>query len=208
MRQDNLKIYRDEKVKRNTELLKRAIEHIKQYSGTISMSNVSKVSYEIAKDNENGLSVPALSKNKLYKALIEEAKNSSDSHKQQAINKELSSKTLKDMSQPELIAEIYKLRVASLSNEKESYVLKDIIAEYKIDKNIVADVRSDEESKECLFALEHAITVLLAQDILYIEHETFDVKLAAFGTLVLKGSVYKKILNKANNNGTNKGKNN
>lgn len=208
MRQDNLKIYRDEKVKRNTELLKRAIEHIKQYSGTISMSNVSKVSYEIAKDNENGLSVPALSKNKLYKALIEEAKNSSDSHKQQAINKELSSKTLKDMSQPELIAEIYKLRVASLSNEKESSVLKDIIAEYKIDKNIVADVRSDEESKECLFALEHAITVLLAQDILYIEQETFDVKLAAFGTLVLKGSVYKKILNKANNNGTNKGKNN
>jgi len=131
MKQDNLKSYRDEKVKRNTALVKRCINHIKQYGGNISLSNVSKVSYDIAKDDENGLSVPALSKNKLYKNLVEQAKNEID-HNVPKIKEELSSKNLKELSQAELIAEIYKLRVSMLEDKNELTVLKDVISEHNI----------------------------------------------------------------------------
>ena len=193
MKRDNLKSYREDKVKHNTELLKRAIDHIKKYGGDISMSTVSNVTYDIAKEGEKGLSIPAISKNKLYRALVQEAQNSVSDKKGSMKDKDLSSKTLKDMSQAELIAEIYKLRVLTLQIQKELTVLKDIIAEYKI--NAPQKYEKSTPDKECIFALQHALQVLLGQDILYIEDETFDVKLAAFGTLVLKGSIYKKFYN-------------
>jgi len=50
---DNLKKHQTALVERNTALVKRAIEHIKRVDGEISMSIVSKVTYEIA-DRENG----------------------------------------------------------------------------------------------------------------------------------------------------------
>jgi len=206
MKRDNLKSYREEKVKRNTELLKRSIEHIKKYRGNISMSTVSKVTYDIAKEDEKGLSVPAISKNELYRALVQEAQNNT-AHKNGSIQEnELSSKALKDMSQVELIAEIYKLRVSTLQTQKELAVLKDIIAEYKINTSV--DNKDTKSDTECIFALQHTIQVLLGQNILYIEKETFDVKLAAFGTLVLKGSIYKKFFNnKVDINGNYQGDN-
>lgn len=206
MKRDNLKSYREEKVKRNTELLKRSIEHIKKYSGNISMSTVSKVTYDIAKEDEKGLSVPAISKNELYRALVQEAQNNT-AHKNRSIQEnELSSKALKDMSQAELIAEIYKLRVSTLQTQKELAVLKDIVAEYKINTSV--DNKDTKSDTECIFALQHTLQVLLGQNILYIEKETFDVKLAAFGTLVLKGSIYKKFFNnKVDINGNYQGDN-
>jgi hypothetical protein len=189
MKKDNLKSFREEKVKRNTLLIKRAIDHLKAFGGDISMSSVSKVTYDIGKENEQGLSVPAISKNKTYRALVQEAQNTLQGKMKQP----LSSKTLKDMSQAELIAEIYKLRISNLEIQKEFSVLKEIIAEYDISTS--AKQVQKKPDKECLFALQHALQALLAQDILYIEQNTFDVKLTAFGTLIIKGSIYKKYFN-------------
>lgn len=191
MKQDNLKSYRDEKVKKNTELVKRSIAHIKEYGGNISLSNISKVSYDIANDNENGLSVPALSKNKLYKNLIEQAKNEVE-NKIPASKTELSSKVLKEMSQAELIAEIYKLRVSMMEGKNELDILKDVMSEHNIEHPDDTN-HSVDDNKGCMLALEHAINTLLKEQILYIDKNTFDVKLAALGTFVLKGSIFKKL---------------
>ncbi|QOR61168.1 hypothetical protein ACM66Z_10910 [Sulfurovum sp. ST-21] len=72
---DNLKKHQQALVERNTALIKRVIEHIKQLDGEITMSIVSKVSYEIAdsKKGEKGITLAGISKNKVYRALVEEA---------------------------------------------------------------------------------------------------------------------------------------
>ena len=207
MKRDNLKEYREEKVQKNTELLKRSICHIQEYGGKISMSNISKVSYDIAREGEAGLSVPALSKNKSYKNLIEQAKLESSDGPVALKPEALSSKTLKDMSQAELIAEIYKLRIQEEHHMRELRSLQDIMSTYKINQ-IDKPKGKSVLDKERVFALKHAINTLLANDILYVEQETFDVKLAAFGTLILKGSVYKNIFNDEASNETVQGKSN
>jgi len=72
---DNLKKHQQVLVERNTALIKRVIEHIRQLDGEITMSIVSKVSYEIAdsKKGEKGITLAGISKNKVYRALVEEA---------------------------------------------------------------------------------------------------------------------------------------
>ncbi|WP_294966260.1 hypothetical protein [Sulfurimonas sp.] len=195
MSDNNFKIYQEEKVKHNTALVKKAIEHIKKFGGNISMANISKVTKDIALDGEKGLSVPALSKNKMYAALIKEAQNSSQNNIKAP--EELSSKSLKELSQAELMAEIYKLRISNIEKENNLKILKDIVAEHSIDiSNTNIEVSNTIDTKECKFALEHAIKSLLEEKILYIDKNTFDVKLAALGTLILKGSIFRKIFPK------------
>jgi len=72
---DNLKKHHQAVVERNTALIKRVIDHIKQFDGEITMSIVSKVSYEIAdkEKNETGITTAGISKNQTYRAMIEEA---------------------------------------------------------------------------------------------------------------------------------------
>lgn len=73
---NNLAEYKEKLLKRNTALIKRAIAHIEQLGGEISMSIVSRISYEIAKieNDEKGITLAGISKNPIYKQLVEQAK--------------------------------------------------------------------------------------------------------------------------------------
>ena len=84
---DNLLKHRELLQKRNTALVKRAIEHIRKLGGNITMSMVSKVTYEIAKieDGEKGITLAGISTSSIYRALVEEAKANSEM-KQPSIN--------------------------------------------------------------------------------------------------------------------------
>ncbi len=84
---DNLLKHRELLQKRNTALVKRAIEHIRKLDGNITMSMVSKVTYEIAKieDGEKGITLAGISTSSIYRALVEEAKANSEM-KQTSIN--------------------------------------------------------------------------------------------------------------------------
>ena len=112
MKKDNLKTYRAEKVQKNLNLVKRAIEHLKKYELNISLSNVSKITYDIANESEKGITIAGLSQNETYKNLIEQEQHNQvlKENKNSKKKQEYSSKTLKQMSEAELIAEIYKLR--------------------------------------------------------------------------------------------------
>lgn len=80
---DNLSKYKESLQQRNKALIQRAISHIKKLGGEISMSNVSKVTYEIAdiKEKEKGITLAGISKNPMYRALIDQA--SSEDRRQQ-----------------------------------------------------------------------------------------------------------------------------
>jgi len=72
---NNLQKYQQSLVERNTALIKRAIAHIREIGGEITKSIVSKVTYEIAdpEKNEKGITLAGISKNSIYRTLIEEA---------------------------------------------------------------------------------------------------------------------------------------
>jgi len=84
---NNLSKHRELLQQRNTALVKRAIEHIRKLDGNITMSMVSKVTYEIARieDKEKGITLAGISTSPIYRALVEEAKADSEM-KQTAIN--------------------------------------------------------------------------------------------------------------------------
>lgn len=73
---DNLNKYREQLAIMNESLVKRAISHIMQLSGEVTYSAVSKVSYEIAdiQTGEKGLTLAAVSKNPIYRSLVDQAK--------------------------------------------------------------------------------------------------------------------------------------
>lgn len=161
MKKDNLEQYRLDKVERNLKFVKKAIEHLKKFNIEVTLSNVSKTTYDLSSDTQKGLSISALCKNKIYKELIDKEKNNGFLPKEQSKNS-FSSKTLKEMSEPELIAKIYKLKADNLQKDTEIATLKDLLSEYKIVENINND-------KELNLALEHILTTLLEKEILYIE---------------------------------------
>ena len=73
---DNLLKHKELLQKRNKGLIERAIAHIDQLGGAISMSVVSRVTYEIAnsEDKEKGITLAGISKNPIYRSLVEQAK--------------------------------------------------------------------------------------------------------------------------------------
>lgn len=63
-------------------LIKKAIAHIESLNGEISMSAVSRVSYEVAdkEQGEKGITLPGISTNSEYRALVEHAKANQEVH--------------------------------------------------------------------------------------------------------------------------------
>lgn len=194
MRKDNLEQYRLDKVEKNLKFVKKAIEHLKRFNIEITLSNVSKTTHDLSSEIQKGLSISALCKNKIYKELIDKEKNNGYLQKEQSKNS-FSSKTLKEMSEPELIAEIYKLKADNLQKDKEIAIFKDLLSEYKIDSSnkIVENTNND---KELNLALEHILTTLLEKEILYIDSKSLDVMLTVYNNKILKGSLFTKIFQK------------
>jgi len=79
---NNLNKYRERLSENNEKLVRKVIAHIRGLSGAVTFSSVSKVSYELAdvENGQKGLTVAGVSKNPVYRALIEEAKANQDLH--------------------------------------------------------------------------------------------------------------------------------
>ncbi len=128
MRGDNLKKYREDKVRDNLKLVKDAIVHLKKNHLNITFSSVSRTITEIKSETQKGLTVAALSQNNLYKELILKEKQNLKT----LPDVTLTSLPLKSMTQDNLIQEIYKLRALLLAKENENNILKNIMDNYNI----------------------------------------------------------------------------
>ena len=80
---DNLKKHKETQVAKNTALIERALSHIKQLGGTVTMSVVSRVTHEIADrgSGEKGITAAGISKNKTYRAMVERAQADMEMHR-------------------------------------------------------------------------------------------------------------------------------
>ncbi len=76
IKNNNLAEYRAFQEEKNKELVLKSIKYIKSLNAIINFSTVSQVAYDIADPlkNEKGLTLAGLSKNKLYRTLIEKGK--------------------------------------------------------------------------------------------------------------------------------------
>jgi regulator of replication initiation timing len=104
-----------------TGLIQKAISHIQSLNGEITMSAVSRVSYEIAdrEAGEKGITLPGISKNPEYRTLIERAKADQRLHFPEE-RKELRSKYL---SEGDIRMMLHALRVENAELKRENKIL-------------------------------------------------------------------------------------
>jgi len=121
---DNLEKYRADRIERNTELIRKSLEHIQKLGGTINYSTVSKVTYDIS--NGDGITAAGISSNKLYRSMVEKAKY--ENQPEDDVGPDYRHYSLGDMQ-----LELHKLRV-----EKEKLVLDNKILKGTMSRHVDA----------------------------------------------------------------------
>ncbi len=197
---NNLANYRKKQVEQNERLIRRAIAHIQSLFGEVTFSSVSKVTYDLAdtKNGEKGISVAGITKNDLYRSLIEEAKN-----KQVSEPKRRSPK--KGYSQADLQLMLHALRVenAQLKHENKTLALK--LREIPDPVQLTEPIRDEIiHNSEQLKRIAKSITNRLQEvELAYIDKHTRSLMLAHFEEVLIPSEAlelfYRKELDGLNN---------
>jgi hypothetical protein len=117
---DNLAQYREERLKRNIKLIKNSIAHIQSLGGIITFSSVSKVTHDLAigEKGEKGISLSTISKSKIYRALVDEAKG---------LQRQSDSEDIGNLVKSELKYQLHALRVKNEENKLKIKFLQEEI---------------------------------------------------------------------------------
>lgn len=120
--QDNFKKYRDKRSVINIKLIQKSIDNIVAMHGEISGNNVSKTTYLIAdiKTGEKGITPSAISKNAIYKTLIEKAKMLSTDSKN----------SINPITSGDMRMNLFNLRVEKEKLRRENIVLRELLKKY------------------------------------------------------------------------------
>lgn len=121
-KRDNFKEYRDKRVEINTILIQKTIENIVSLNGEMSANNVSKTSYLIADSTlgEKGVSPSTISKNIIYKQMIQKA--------QQEMFSKKKSKGFK--TDGDIRIELFSTKIEMEKIKKENKVLREVLKKY------------------------------------------------------------------------------
>lgn len=120
--QDNFKKYRDKRSVINIKLIQKSIDNIVAIHGEISGNNVSKTTYLIAdiKTGEKGITPSAISKNAIYRTLIEKAKMLSTDSKN----------SINPITSGDMRMNLFNLRVEKEKLRRENIVLRELLKKY------------------------------------------------------------------------------
>ncbi len=182
---DNLAVYRKRMQERNGALVKRAIEHIQRFNGEINYSLVSKVTYDIAdaSKGEKGISLAGISKNGLYRAMIDKAKFERD-----ADGKKERFDVKKRISIGDMQISFHALRVenAKLKNEKKilQQQLKEMQKPIREIESVDADLikRFEEMQRVC----SSLVSRLLELELAYIDAERGTLNVAIYDEIIVQ----------------------
>lgn len=119
---DNLMKYRNKRLDINTKLIQKAIDNIISINGEISANNVSKTTYLVAdaRFEEKGISPSAISKNEMYKNLI-----------QKANLRKIDNKTnVNYRTDGDIRIELFQTRIEKEKLIKENIILRNILKKY------------------------------------------------------------------------------
>ena len=182
---DNLSKYRERQQEQNQALVQRAIEHIQQLNGDVNFSLISKVTYDIADatKGEEGISLAGLSKNKIYRSMIEKAKLSNGVNSDNLKNSAKSRVSIGDIQMS-----FHAIRVENAKLKMENKVLSERLKEINapvqelgnIDMNIM---KQYDEMKQVCSSL---VSRLLELELAYIDNEKKTLNIAIYDEVILQ----------------------
>lgn len=208
IKNNNLAEYRAFQEEKNKELVLKSIKYIKSLNGIINFSTVSQVTYDIADPlkNEKGLTLAGLSKNKLYRSLIEKAKLSQNIDINLKSNRgfyENSSNS--NMTVADIKLQLHELRVKNVNLKMENKILSEQMKTLSSTASTVEPV-SDDMLKKYKFLYQicsNLISRLLELDVAYIDLERTTLNVQMYDDVILQKEaleiLYKDKLNELKN---------
>jgi len=205
---DNLLKYRKELQKRNEELILRAIKHIETLNGIINFSTVSQVTFDIAEPlkKEKGMSLAGISKNKLYRSIIEKAKLSQNIEVNLKTNRNFySNESNKNITIADIKLQLHELRVKNANLKMENKIISEQLKSINLTSNVVNTVDEDLVKKYKYFSqtCSNLINRILELDIAYIDLDNTTLNLQIFDDVILQKDafelLYKDKLNELRN---------
>lgn len=208
IKNNNLAEYRAFQEEKNKELVLKSIKYIKSLNGIINFSTVSQVTYDIADPlkNEKGLTLAGLSKNKLYRSLIEKAKLSQNIDINLKLNRgfyENSSNS--NMTVADIKLQLHELRVKNVNLKMENKILSEQMKTLSSTVSTVEPV-SDDMLKKYKFLYQicsNLISRLLELDVAYIDLERTTLNVQIYDDVILQKEaleiLYKDKLNELKN---------
>ena len=200
IKNNNLAEYRAFQEEKNKELVLKSIKYIKSLNGIINFSTVSQVTYDIADPlkNEKGLTLAGLSKNKLYRSLIEKAKLSQNidinlkSNRSFYENSSNSNITVADIK-----LQLHELRVKNVNLKMENKILSEQMKTLSSTVSTVEPVNDDMLKKyKFLYQIcSNLISRLLELDVAYIDLERTTLNVQMYDDVILQKEALE-ILNK------------
>lgn len=208
IKNNNLAEYRAFQEEKNKELVLKSIKYIKSLNGIINFSTVSQVTYDIADPlkNEKGLTLAGLSKNKLYRSLIEKAKLSQNidinlkSNRGSYENSSNSNMTVADIK-----LQLHELRVKNVNLKMENKILSEQMKTLSSTVSTVEPVSDDmlEKYKFLYQICSNLISRLLELDVAYIDLERTTLNVQIYDDVILQKEaleiLYKDKLNELKN---------
>lgn len=208
IKNNNLAEYRAFQEEKNKELVLKSIKYIKSLNGIINFSTVSQVTYDIADPlkNEKGLTLAGLSKNKLYRSLIEKAKLSQNIDINLKSNRSFyENSSNSNMTVADIKLQLHELRVKNVNLKMENKILSEQMKTLSSTVSTVEPV-SDDMLKKYKFLYQicsNLIGRLLELDVAYIDLERTTLNLQMYDDVILQKEaleiLYKDKLNELKN---------
>lgn len=208
IKNNNLAEYRAFQEEKNKELVLKSIKYIKSLNGIINFSTVSQVTYDIADPlkNEKGLTLAGLSKNKLYRSLIEKAKLSQNIDINLKSNRSFyENSSNSNMTVADIKLQLHELRVKNVNLKMENKILSEQMKTLSSTTNTVEPV-SDDMLKKYKFLYQicsNLISRLLELDVAYIDLERTTLNVQMYDDVILQKEaleiLYKDKLNELKN---------
>lgn len=208
IKNNNLAEYRAFQEEKNKELVLKSIKYIKSLNGIINFSTVSQVTYDIADPlkNEKGLTLAGLSKNKLYRSLIEKAKLSQNIDINLKSNRSFyENSSNSNMTVADIKLQLHELRVKNVNLKMENKILSEQMKTLSSTPNTVETV-SDDMLKKYKFLYQicsNLISRLLELEVAYIDLERTTLNVQIYDDVILQKEaleiLYKDKLNELKN---------
>lgn len=208
IKNNNLAEYRAFQEEKNKELVLKSIKYIKSLNGIINFSTVSQVTYDIADPlkNEKGLTLAGLSKNKLYRSLIEKAKLSQNIDINLKSNRSFyENSSNNNMTVADIKLQLHELRVKNVNLKMENKILSEQMKTLSSTVSTVEPV-SDDMLKKYKFLYQicsNLISRLLELDVAYIDLERTTLNVQIYDDVILQKEaleiLYKDKLNELKN---------
>lgn len=208
IKNNNLAEYRAFQEEKNKELVLKSIKYIKSLNGIINFSTVSQVTYDIADPlkNEKGLTLAGLSKNKLYRSLIEKAKLSQNIDINLKSNRDFyENSSNSNMTVADIKLQLHELRVKNVNLKMENKILSEQMKTLSSTVSTVEPV-SDDMLKKYKFLYQicsNLISRLLELDVAYIDLERTTLNVQIYDDVILQKEaleiLYKDKLNELKN---------